>query len=41
VHVRNVALPVIRHAYRVYCVPTPGEVLDDTAACEVVATGAT
>jgi Icc-related predicted phosphoesterase len=37
VHVRNVALPVIRHAYRVYCVPTPGEVLDDTAACEVVA----
>jgi Icc-related predicted phosphoesterase len=37
VHVRNVALPVIRHAYRVYCVPTPGEVPDDTSACEVVA----
>jgi Icc-related predicted phosphoesterase len=37
VHVRNVALPVIRHAYRVYCVPTPGEVPDDSNACEVVA----
>jgi Icc-related predicted phosphoesterase len=38
VHVRNVALPVIQRAYRVYCVPTPGEVPADTAACEVVGT---
>jgi Icc-related predicted phosphoesterase len=37
VHVRNVALPVIRRTYRVYCVPAGGEVLDDAEACEVVA----
>jgi Icc-related predicted phosphoesterase len=36
VHVRNVALPVIRHAYRVYCVATRGEVTDADAPCEPV-----
>jgi Icc-related predicted phosphoesterase len=38
VHVRNVALPVIQHAYRVYCLPTAGESPDPDAACEVVST---
>jgi Icc-related predicted phosphoesterase len=41
VHVRNVALPVIRSAYRVYCVPAPGEATGDDGACEMVATSPT